>query len=740
VIKLELQKVILKNFFSFGSQAQEIDFLPGVNLILGHDEGTGRSNGSGKSSFVESVPFALYGQTHKNVKKEQIVNWRSRRNCEVQLSFRKGENDYNIIRGISPDKFEIYEDGTMIPRPAHVRDYQQMLENEILGLNFQTFMSLIHSNLNSSSPILAMKKPEKRKFMEKVFGLELYTKLNDICNKKSRVLGEKIRECDLIATHELRSISDARDKIHQLNEKKRIFTSSRTKLNDARENLVDLEDKWGNVSEDLRELKDQILALETKADYYNTILKTATHKRDMIKIKHTHSVDRVIELEEKEEVSLSIIEKSKKLQDFIDKHGEIEYFDERISSLKKVKIVTESRINEHDVLESNYQKRYHECNAELKSEQAKLNLLEDEYFCPTCGQGVSGDTGNRIKTEISRKIANLEFDKTISRDSLNEIGSIIDCDKEELSNTINSISTADEIKLRIYQLKSEIPSESIEGDDSRKEQFIRDSKRYNGVINKLTELVEYLTIYLNHIYSDINPLANEEIELKHKAEQIGQKKSDLKRLEERVEIEQQNYDELAKLISSYRDSINESHKSIGMSKSKDEKFKGMVDYMDFIKVLCKDEEVKQYAISSIMPHLNKQTNHYLSEVGYSFYTIFDKWLDAQIKGPGITKGSYGSLSGGEGRGIDLSLQLAFLDIARVQAGSFPDMIVFDELLDSSVDEHGIGRLMDIVQTKQQEDPMSKIFIISHRTELGDFDADYTYHVERTGGYSKVSIS
>jgi hypothetical protein len=68
------------------------------------------------------------------------------------------------------------------------------------------------------------------------------------------------------------------------------------------------------------------------------------------------------------------------------------------------------------------------------------------------------------------------------------------------------------------------------------------------------------------------------------------------------------------------------------------------------------------------------------------------------------------------------------------------MIVFDELLDSSVDEHGIGRLMDIVQTKQQEDPMSKIFIISHRTELGDFDADYTYHVERTGGYSKVSIS
>ena len=163
------------------------------------------------------------------------------------------------------------------------------------------------------------------------------------------------------------------------------------------------------------------------------------------------------------------------------------------------------------------------------------------------------------------------------------------------------------------------------------------------------------------------------------------------------------------------------------------------DYLSFIKFLCEDKNLKQHAISSIIPYMNKQTNFYLSEVDYGFYTILDSWLDAEIKGPGITNASYGSLSGGEGRGIDIAIQFAFLDIARLQAGIFPDYLTFDELLDSSIDGKGINQLFKIIKTRQRDDE-SKIFIISHRSELEDVDEiDNIYHVEKRNGYSQLEI-
>jgi DNA repair exonuclease SbcCD ATPase subunit len=91
----------------------------------------------------------------------------------------------------------------------------------------------------------------------------------------------------------------------------------------------------------------------------------------------------------------------------------------------------------------------------------------------------------------------------------------------------------------------------------------------------------------------------------------------------------------------------------GISKMND-----IADYLNAIKFILKDENIKQYTIKQIMPFLNKQTNHYLSEVNYGFYVSIDKWLDVVIKGPGIRNASYDSLSGGERRGIDIALQLS----------------------------------------------------------------------------------
>jgi DNA repair exonuclease SbcCD ATPase subunit len=168
------------------------------------------------------------------------------------------------------------------------------------------------------------------------------------------------------------------------------------------------------------------------------------------------------------------------------------------------------------------------------------------------------------------------------------------------------------------------------------------------------------------------------------------------------------------------------------------KLNDISDYLDYVKMICKDENVKQFAISTIIPYLTSRTNHYLSEVGYSFYVEFNNWLDEDIKGPGISNCTYGNLSGGESKAVSFALQMALLDVSRIQAGIFPDILLLDEILDSSVDSYGLEKILGIVKLKQRED-RTKTFIVSHRKEVTDLDADRIYLIEKKDGFSHIRL-
>jgi energy-coupling factor transporter ATP-binding protein EcfA2 len=111
-------------------------------------------------------------------------------------------------------------------------------------------------------------------------------------------------------------------------------------------------------------------------------------------------------------------------------------------------------------------------------------------------------------------------------------------------------------------------------------------------------------------------------------------------------------------------------------------------------------------------------------------------LDETICGSGINEAKYGSLSGGEARSIDLAIQFAFLDIAKMKKGIFPDILLLDEILDSSIDGGGLNNILNIIKTKQY-DENSKVFIITHRQEISDIDADNTYLITKKEGFSTI---
>lgn len=162
----------------------------------------------------------------------------------------------------------------------------------------------------------------------------------------------------------------------------------------------------------------------------------------------------------------------------------------------------------------------------------------------------------------------------------------------------------------------------------------------------------------------------------------------------------------------------------------------LLEYYNFLKKLCADDKIKQYAISNLIPILNQKVNYYLSEAGIGFYIKLDGWLDCEIKGPGISNATAGSLSGGEKKSLDLALQFALCDVTKMKCKNIPSILILDEILDSSVDAKGISNMMKIISIKQKEEN-SSCFIISHRSEINSFTIDRKYTIVKSSGYSTL---
>ena len=85
-------------------------------------------NGSGKSTFLDALTFALFGRPFRKVNKGNVVNSINQKNCLVEIEFTANNKRYKVIRGAKPNVFEIYCGDTMVNQDAAAKDYQEHLE------------------------------------------------------------------------------------------------------------------------------------------------------------------------------------------------------------------------------------------------------------------------------------------------------------------------------------------------------------------------------------------------------------------------------------------------------------------------------------------------------------------------------------------------------------------------------------------------------------------------------------
>jgi len=178
-----------KNLRSVGNYWVDFNLIENKNTIL-----VGK-NGTGKSTVVDALCYASFGKRFTKTTLANLVNSVNRKGLETELYFSKGSNRYRVIRGIKPDKFEIYENDILLPQDGKKDDYQNRL-NKIFGFDFKTFTNVVILGSASHTPFMQLEAKERRALVERLLDLEVFSTMNEYAKSQLKEVKAKIKDVE----------------------------------------------------------------------------------------------------------------------------------------------------------------------------------------------------------------------------------------------------------------------------------------------------------------------------------------------------------------------------------------------------------------------------------------------------------------------------------------------------------------------------------------------------------------
>ena len=175
-----------KNFLSTGNSANKVLLNKSqTTLIIG-------KNGEGKSTILDALCFGLFGKPFRNINKGQLVNSINNKNCLVTIEFDINGREYKIVRGIKPHVFEIWVNDEVMNQDAAVRDYQKVLEQQILKLNYKTFTQVVILGSASFVPFMQLPTTQRREVIEDILDIKIFSTMNSLLKEKASETKENI--------------------------------------------------------------------------------------------------------------------------------------------------------------------------------------------------------------------------------------------------------------------------------------------------------------------------------------------------------------------------------------------------------------------------------------------------------------------------------------------------------------------------------------------------------------------
>ena len=260
-----------KNLLSTGNYFTEIKLNENANtLVVG-------INGSGKSTMLDALCFALFGKPFRDINKPNLLNSINGKDCIVEVEFSIGNKEYKVIRGIKPNTFEIFQDGVLVNQDAASRDYQEYLEKFILKLNYKSFTQIVILGSASFTPFMQLSAADRRAIIEDLLDIQIFSTMNSLV--KGRLSNNK----DLTVTK--------KNEIELLKQRHALKKEHQDKLNEDKDVKVkEYESEIQSCRETIRTLHRDIDGLERQKEVYTEVCsKIPENEKKIIAFKKVES-------------------------------------------------------------------------------------------------------------------------------------------------------------------------------------------------------------------------------------------------------------------------------------------------------------------------------------------------------------------------------------------------------------------------------------------------------------------
>lgn len=212
---LKIQNITVKNFMSVGNVTQAVQFNnTGLTLVLGNNldlGGDGSRNGTGKTTIINALSYALYGNALYNIRKDNLVNKTNNKQMIVTVDFEKDGVNYRIERGRKPNLFRFLVNDTDTSNTDEMqgegRESQAVIER-ILGMSHTMFKHVVALN-TYTEPFLSMRANDQRELIEQLLGITQLSEKAEILKELVKDTKDRIQE----ETYKIKGIEEANDRI-----------------------------------------------------------------------------------------------------------------------------------------------------------------------------------------------------------------------------------------------------------------------------------------------------------------------------------------------------------------------------------------------------------------------------------------------------------------------------------------------------------------------------------------------
>ena len=274
----------VKNFLSIGNDEVQVNFKTGINVITGNNKDKlDRRNGVGKSTIADSIHFAIFGETIREIPKSNIINNITNKGTYVELDFSISENNivnnYKIVRTLKPTKCFLYVNDEDKTESTIINTTNTI--KELLSASQELFQNCVIMSLNTTLPFMAQKKVEKRKFIEGILKLEVFSQMLQVARTEHN---DVIKDYDITSKELTHQINYKNIVTKQLEDKK-IENENRVeryKLDIEKKNnkILLLQEQITEPNLDLvSTIKEKKEAFDVKIDEVESSIEKYLHKR-----------------------------------------------------------------------------------------------------------------------------------------------------------------------------------------------------------------------------------------------------------------------------------------------------------------------------------------------------------------------------------------------------------------------------------------------------------------------------